>query len=653
MTITINHEYLIAGTYTVKMYNDSAQVVDLSGRGPNSFSVAAGYAFDLEVYLQNNPSFVAANLNLNNFNTVLALNLSNTGILVNSLDLTKLNAPSIYELRFDNTSSTTANFSTMGCTNLVFLSMGSCSNLTSVVLGPLVTTIPYSCTVQLQNNPNLDSITFNTTTATQTLTFKFDYNKLSQAAIDSILATWAPTSNTNGYIDVRNQTPIHGPSAAGLVDVATLQGRSWTVLYDTEPTTTTTTSTTTSSTTTSSTTTTSTTTTTTTPAPYYFYAWGLNSSGQLGDGTVTSRSVPTQIVMTGKVFTTVGGPAGIDNNKNLWLWGRNDAGQVGDNTTINRSSPVQTVSGGITWTKVETSTTHTMATKSDGTLWIWGNGGNGQLGTDSLAHRSSPVQTISGGTTWTTKFAIGNATSAAIKTDGSLWTWGFNSAGALGDNSVVQKQSPVQVTGGLLWADVADGSQAMCGITTTGALYSWGSNSNGGLGQNNTINRSNPTQVGTDTTWSSVAMGGTNTPGNEWVLAIKKDGTLWAWGANASGQLGINTITNRSSPVQVGANTTWTKVTAGQATSYGLKSDGTLWGWGNNGFAQVGDNSSVNSSSPVQIGNATDWGDVQAAILQVACWGLKSSLIPTTTTTTTPAPGLIAIFYGAQNLRSF
>jgi alpha-tubulin suppressor-like RCC1 family protein len=633
MTITINHEYLTAGTFTVNMYNDSAQIVDLSGRNPESFSIAAGYSFDLEVYLQNNPSFVAANLNLNNFSTVLALNLSNTGILVNSLDLTKLNAPSIYDFRIDTIPSTTADFSTLGCTNLVFFSMNACPNLTSIVLGPLVTTIPYTCSVQVQNNPNLDSVTFSTTSATQTLNFKFDGNKLSQAAIDSILATWAPTTNTGGFLDLRSQNPIHGPSAAGLVDVATLQSRSWTVLYDSEPTTTTTT-------------------TTTTPAPYYFYAWGLNSSGQLGDGTVTSRAVPTQIVMTGKVFTTVGGPAGIDNDGNLWLWGVNTNGQLGTNNTINRSSPVQTVSGGITWTKVETSTTHTMATKSDGTLWIWGNGGNGQLGTDSLAHRSSPVQTVSGGTTWTTKFAIGNATSAAIKSDGSLWTWGFNSAGALGDNSVLQKQSPVQVTGGLLWADVADGSQAMCGITTTGALYSWGSNSNGGLGQNNTINRSNPTQVGTDTTWSSVAMGGTNTPGNEWALAIKKDGTLWAWGANASGQLGLSNIINRSSPVQVGTETTWTKVTAGQATSYGLKSDGTLWGWGNNGFAQVGDNSGVNSSSPVQIGNATDWGDVQASILQVACWGLKSSLIPTTTTTT-PAPGLIAIFYGAQNLRSF
>lgn len=641
MTITVNHEYLIAGTYTVKLYNVGSQIVDLSGRNPESFSIAAGYNFDLEVYLQNNPSFVAANLNLNNFNTVLACNLSNTGILVNSLDLTKLNAPSIYDLRIDNTPTVTADFSTMGCTNLVFLSMGSSPNLTSVVVGPLVTTIPYGCTVQLQNNPNLDSITFSTTSATQALTFKFDGNKLSQAAIDSILSTWAATSNTNGYIDVRSQNPIHGPSAAGLVDVATLQGRSWTVLYDTEPTTT----------------------TTTTPAPYYFYSWGQNTSGQLGDGTVISRSVPTQILMTGKVFTTLGGPAGIDNNGNLWLWGVNTNGQVGDNTVVNRSSPVQVFGGGTTWTKVETSTTHTMATKSDGTLWLWGNGGNGQLGTDANTHRSSPVQTKAGGTDWTTKFAIGNATSAAIKKDGSLWTWGFNSAGALGDNSVVQKQSPVQVTGSLVWAEIADGSQAMCGITTAGAIYAWGSNSSGALGQNNTINRSNPTQIGTDTTWSSVAMGGNNTPGNEFVLAIKTNGTLWTWGSNASGQLGISAITHRSSPVQVGADATWSKVTAGQASSYGIKSDGTLWGWGLNSVGQLGLNNLTNVSSPVQIGNATDWGDVQGSILQLGCWGLKSNLIPTTTTTsttsttstttTTPAPGLIAIFYGAQNLRSF
>jgi hypothetical protein len=196
---------------------------------------------------------------------VIALNVQNTAVQTNNTNLSNFTADSIYEMNWSSTPSTTADFSTLGCTNLVSLTMSSCPNLTSVKLGPLVTTIPYNCVIQLQDNPNLTNITFNTTNSMTQLDFRFTGNQLSQSAIDSLFQVWAAANKFNNLIDVRGQNPIHGPSAQGLIYVSQLQSNGWTVLYDTEPTTTTTTtSTTTTSTTTTSTTTTSTTTTSTT-----------------------------------------------------------------------------------------------------------------------------------------------------------------------------------------------------------------------------------------------------------------------------------------------------------------------------------------------------------------------------------------------------
>jgi len=404
--------------------------------------------------------------------------------------------------------------------------------------------------------------------------------------------------------------------------------RSDTAPIPTSTTTTTTTSTTTTSTTTS---TTSTTTSTTTTPTYFMYGWGLGTNGQVGDNTAVSKSTPVQNVMNTQTFIKIGGSFGIDNQGRLWGWGNDAAGQLGQNLLASRSSPVQTVTGGTNWSNVKASLTHTMATKTDGTLWLWGQGGNGQLGNNAAINRSSPVQTVSGGTDWTTKFAIGNATSAAIKSDGTLWTWGFNQSGALGDNSVTQKSSPVLVAGGYTWDEVADGSQAMCGITTDGRLYCWGANNSGQLGQNNITNRSTPIQVGTETNWSKIAMGGNNSAGNEWVIGLKTDGTLWGWGGNTNGQLGIGAATSRSSPTQIGTDTNWSKIAASGlgggalGSSYATKTNGTLWAWGGNSSGQLGLNDTIHRSSPVQVGVATDWFEPAAMIYLANAFGLKSS----------------------------
>jgi hypothetical protein len=141
----------------------------------------------------------------------------------------------------------------------------------------------------------------------------------------------------------------------------------------------------------------------------------------------------------------------------LWNWGRNAVGQLGDNTRVDKSSPVQTVSGGTNWKSVKGGYTYTAAIKTDGTLWTWGNNANGQLGDNSITHRSSPVQTVAGGTNWKL-VASGNYHTACIKTDGTLWTWGINTNGQVGDNSITHRSSPVQtVAGGTNWKLVGGG----------------------------------------------------------------------------------------------------------------------------------------------------------------------------------------------------
>ena len=141
----------------------------------------------------------------------------------------------------------------------------------------------------------------------------------------------------------------------------------------------------------------------------------------------------------------------------LWTWGYNSLGALGDNTRVNKSSPVQTIAAGTNWKQVSGGFFHTAAIKTDGTLWLWGYNNNGQLGDNTIAAKSSPVQTIAGGTNW--KLVSGGAYhTAAIKTDGTLWLWGRNSYGQLGDNTAVSKSSPVQtISGGTNWKLVSGG----------------------------------------------------------------------------------------------------------------------------------------------------------------------------------------------------
>ena len=308
----------------------------------------------------------------------------------------------------------------------------------------------------------------------------------------------------------------------------------------------------------------------------------------------------------------------------LWMWGTNDSGQLGTNNTITRSSPVQTISGGTNWKLISAGNSFTAGIKIDGTLWTWGYNYYGQLGDNTRTDRSSPVQTVSVGTNWK-QVSTGSAQSAGIKTDGTLWTWGYNYFGQLGDNTRTNKSSPVQtIAGGNNWKQIADGGYTGIAVKTDGTLWVWGYNFYGHLGTNNTTDYSSPVQtVAGGTNWKQVSADGQSFG----AAAIKTDGTLWVWGRNNFGQLGDNTITQKSSPVQtISGGTNWKQVSAGYSSA-AIKTDGTLWVWGRNNYGQLGDNTIVNKSSPVQtISGGTNWKQVSPSAPRIGAIKTDGSL---------------------------
>ncbi len=342
--------------------------------------------------------------------------------------------------------------------------------------------------------------------------------------------------------------------------------------------------------------------------------WGNNGSGRLGDNTSVNKSSPVQTIAGGTNWRQVScgsanHTAAVKTDGTLWLWGYNIYGQLGENTITDKSSPVQTIAGGTTWRQVATGSSHTAAIKTDGTLWSWGYNSTGQLGDNTITNKSSPVQTVVGGNNWR-QVAAGVSHTAAIKTDGTLWLWGVNNNGQLGDNTITDKSSPVQtIAGGTNWRQVAACNYYTAAIKTDGTLWSWGYNVNGQLGDNTTASKSSPVQtIAGGTNWRQVSCGSYHT------AAIKTDGTLWTWGNDFYGQLGNNTTTAKSSPVQtVTGGTNWRQVACGTYHTAAIKTDGTLWSWGYNVNGQLGDNTTTDKSSPVQtIVGGTNWRQVSS-----------------------------------------
>jgi alpha-tubulin suppressor-like RCC1 family protein len=334
-----------------------------------------------------------------------------------------------------------------------------------------------------------------------------------------------------------------------------------------------------------------------------------SGSGNItGQNNTISLSSPTQ-VGTLTTWSHIGsGPTSsqciaVKVDGTLWSWGDNSSGVLGLNDTINRSSPTQV--GALTdWLYAFNCGTATFCIKNNYTLWAFGNDSNGALGLNTNnINVSSPVQ-VGSDTNWL-KMAGANSGTLGLKNNGTLWAWGNRLT--TGQNNLVYVSSPVQVGALTDWSDVSVGTNFVVAIRSQGTMWSWGVNDFGQQGRNiaTETNTSSPVQIGALTTWKSVSAGSRHCG------AIKTDGALWLWGRNNYGQLGLgdgnSDFTNRSSPVQVGSLTNWSQLGANSQGCSVIKTDGTLWVWGSNSNGHLGTGNTTNYSSPVQVGSNTNW----------------------------------------------
>jgi alpha-tubulin suppressor-like RCC1 family protein len=345
------------------------------------------------------------------------------------------------------------------------------------------------------------------------------------------------------------------------------------------------------------------------------YGWGVATNGRLGTGNATVRSSPTSVVGGFTDWIQVVGMGanslGLRVNGTLWAWGSNSVGQLGTGNIISRSSPTSVIGGYTDWIQVGVGNTnyHSLAIRANGTAWAWGSNGNGLLGDGTTANKSSPVSVVGGFTDWV-QLTAGRNHSLGLRADGTAWGWGSNLNGRIGDGTVTNRSSPVSVVGGFTdWTQVSASTVHSLGVRADGTAWAWGSNSFGRLGDNTTISRRSPVSVvGGFTDWTQLAAGSLHS------LGLRANGTVWGWGDAGFGQLGNNSIVDASSPVSVvGGFTDWVSVQTGRSHTVALRSNGTTWAWGNNASGRLGDNSTINRSFPIQVvGGFTDWVQVSA-----------------------------------------
>ena len=353
------------------------------------------------------------------------------------------------------------------------------------------------------------------------------------------------------------------------------------------------------------------------------YSWGAGVNGRLGDNSTVNKSSPVSVVggFTDwcQISSGFAHSVAVRTNGIAWAWGCNNCGQLGDNSTVSKSSPVSVVGGFTDWCQIAGGYKQSLAIRQNGTAWGWGCNSTGQLGDNTTVSRSSPVSVVGGFTDWCQISSVQHT--LGVRTNGTLWAWGPDGNGALGINAAGNFSSPVSVVGGFTdWCQASAGGEAASNtgfsfaVRQNGTLWAWGATNSGNLGNNCNINISSPVSVvGGFTDWCQVSA---SIYSPSFGVAVRQNGTAWAWGCNNKGQLGTDNTTNRSSPVSVvGGFTDWCQIAAGWQHSLAVRTNGTAWGWGYAGLGALGNNCTTSRSSPVSVvGGFCDWYQVSAGM---------------------------------------
>ena len=327
--------------------------------------------------------------------------------------------------------------------------------------------------------------------------------------------------------------------------------------------------------------------------------------------TVTPTPIETRsdwaMVATGHTHSV-----GIRADGSLWQWGATS--QPSDSGGRGTGYPVR-ISNTADWAMVVTTSTPAyFALKKNGELWRWGNSAsNGLMGTGS-ATSAVLVPTRLGTDLWKS-VAAGGAIVLAVRMDGQLWAWGSNDRNQLGNSGTTASYVPIRIGDATDWALVAamrtTGNptwyEAGFALKTDGSLWSWGNNTDYRTGQNtNAGNTVTPTRVGTASNWESISTG------RSVVFALNTSDELWSWGSGASYALGDGTISDATVPRRLGTASNWTRASAGRLTSAGVRSDGTLWTWGSNEAGLTGRSLTGSTTTPTQltVAGVTGWRSV-------------------------------------------
>jgi alpha-tubulin suppressor-like RCC1 family protein len=322
------------------------------------------------------------------------------------------------------------------------------------------------------------------------------------------------------------------------------------------------------------------------------WTWGEGSYGQIGNNNIVAKCVPTAVCgnHTFCKIETGTNSLGINFSGKAWAWGYNLSGQLGDNTVVSKRTPIA-VCGNHTFCDIKrggyTETAgdgfHSMGLGYNGKVWCWGNNIYGENGDNSITCRSTPVA-VCGGHTFC-QICCGQRHSLAIDNHGKAWAWGHNGFGAIGNNAGVDKSTPVAVCGGHTFCLISCGHHHSLAVDNHGKAWAWGSNGSfGNLGDNTVVNKSTPIAVCGGHTFCQIA------GGSYFSSALDNHGKEWSWGDNGIGQLGNNTTVSKSTPIAVYGTHTFCDISNGFYHSLGLDNNGIAWAWGENSYGQLGNN---------------------------------------------------------------